>query len=140
MLVLGLQSCAVTVGGSAEESLSTTAAEQKHGEDVASAGALGIFAAVLWLIGVAFVMSRPKLAAWLYGAAGALCLAGAITGFTDLWIWMVVSIAFAAMSWRGIGEKRREDEEQQAQYRADVQAATEAALSSQATDRELPSP
>jgi uncharacterized membrane protein len=136
MVALFVQSCAITLGGSAVESLSTNAAERQEAEDIAGAGALGIFAAVLWLVGAAFVMSRPKVATWVYGAASLCCLSGAAAGFTDLWIWMVVSLAFTAMSWRGIGEKVRQEEEERARYRADVQAATEAALASQERERE----
>ena len=128
MVVLGIQSCAVFVGGSAVEGLSTTAAEQQEGQDLAGAGAFGGLAALLWLIGAAFVMSRPKAATWLYGAASAMCLIGATAGFEDLWIWMVVSIIFTLMSWRGIGERREQEEEERTRYREDVQAATEAAL------------
>lgn len=107
MLVLGAQSCAVSVGGSVSESLSTTAADRQRGEDLSGAGAFGIFAALLWLIGAAFVMSRPKVSMWVYGVAGLFCLIGATAGFTDLWVWMVVSFVFAVMSWRGIAERER---------------------------------
>jgi hypothetical protein len=44
---------------------------------------------------------------------------------------MVVSAAFALLAWRGIGEKRRQEAEERAAYRADVQTATEAALAAQ---------
>lgn len=128
MVILGIQSCAVSVGGSAVESLSTTSAEQQQGEDLAGAGAAGVLAAFLWLVGAAFVMSRPKVAMWLYGSAALMCLIGATAGFSDLWIWMVVSIGFATMSWRGISEKARAEEDARAAYRVDVQAAAEAAL------------
>jgi hypothetical protein len=131
MVALGIQSCAVSVGGSATQSLSTTAADKQQGEDLAGAGAMGMLAALLWLIAAAFVMSRPKAALWIYVGAALSCLIGAAAGFTDLWIWMVVSAAFALLAWRGIGEKRRQEAEERAAYRADVQTATEAALAAQ---------
>jgi hypothetical protein len=136
MVALGIQSCAVFVGGSAVESLSTTAAEQQEGEVLAGAGAFGVLAALLWLVAAAFVMSRPKVAVWVYGGASLCCLIGAAAGFEDLWIWMVVSVIFTLMSWRGIGEKREQEEEERSRYRADVQAATEAALAQQAESDE----
>lgn len=132
MVALGIQSCAISVGGSVSEEFSSSAVERQQAEDLSGAGGAGMLAALLWLIGAAFVMSRPKVAMWLYGASSVLCLIGATAGFPDLWIWMIVALAFTAMSWRGIGEKERSEEEARAQYRADVQAATEAALASQA--------
>lgn len=133
MVALGIQSCAISVGGSVSEEFSSSAAERQQAEDLSGAGGAGMLAAFLWLIGAAFVMSRPKVAMWLYGTSSVFCLIGATAGFTDLWIWMVVALAFTAMSWRGIGEKERAEEETRAQYRADVQTATEAALASQTT-------
>ena len=132
MVALGIQSCAVAVGGSATEELSTNAADRQDGHDLAGGGAMGMLAALLWLIAAAFVMSKPKGATWLYGIAALFCAIGAGTGFSDLWIWMIVSIVFAAMSWRGIGEKERRETEERERYRADLQAATEAALASHA--------
>lgn len=128
MVMLGIQSCAVTLGGSAAKNLSVTGAGREQGEDLAGAGASGVIAAFLWLIAAAFVVSRPKLAAWVFGGAGLFCLLGATSGFSSLWFWMVVSLALAAMSWRGIAEKEREAEEASARYRTDVQAAAEAVM------------
>lgn len=137
MLALGIQSCAVTVGGSATEELSTNAAERQEANDLAGGGGMGLLAALLWLVAAAFVMSRPKVSAWLFGIAALFCAIGATSGFSDLWIWSGVSVAFTLMSWRGISEKARQEEEDRERYRSDVQAATEAALASQADGRDF---
>jgi hypothetical protein len=50
---------------------------------------------------------------------------GGSSGFSDLYIWGVVSFAFAAMSWRGIAEKRKKDERDRAAYLADLHAVAQ---------------
>jgi hypothetical protein len=135
MLVLGVQSCSVTVGGSATENLSATTEERREGEDLKGAGGAGLIAALFWLIGAGFVMGRPKVSVWMFVAAAVFCVIGASAGFTDLWFWMLVSLAFAGLSWRGISEMRQSDEDARARYRADVQATAEAVL---AKEREAP--
>ena len=122
MLILGIQSLAVSAGGSIVSSLSTTASDQKVGEDLAAGGAIGILAALMWLVAAALVMSKPKASAWIFGIAGGFCLLGGSTGFGDLYIWGVVSLIFAAMSWRGTAEKVKKDERERASYLADLQA------------------
>lgn len=104
MFLLGAQSCAVTVGGSISESITTTDAEKAEAEDLAGAGAGGMLAAGLWLFGAAFVMSKPKASMWLYLVAALFCVIGGSAGFTDLFIWAAVSVGLAAMSWAGSRE------------------------------------
>lgn len=106
MLGLGTQSCTVAVGGSLSESFSTTEAEKADAKDLSGGGGLGMLAAVLWLFGAAFVMTKPKASAWLYATAAVFCLIGASSGFTDLYIWAAVSVVFAVMSWGGVRELR----------------------------------
>lgn len=43
--------------------------------------------------------------------------------FSDLWIWMVVALGLAFLSWRGIREKARNDERDRLRYERDVAAA-----------------
>lgn len=128
VLSLGLfiQSCAVAVGGSISEDLSTAAADRREAEDLAGGGGIGIFAALLWLVAAAFVMNKPKISMWLFVVAGLFCLIGGATGFSDLFIWAVVSFAFALMAWRGTKEKEKKALEEQERYQADVQAAASA--------------
>lgn len=123
MVVLFLQSCAVAVGGGLAEDLSRGAENKAEAEDLAGAGAVGVLAAFLWLFGGAFVMSRPKISVWLFGIAAVLCLLGAGSGFSDLYIWAAFSALFAFLSWRGTKEKEKEDAEANAGYEADVEAA-----------------
>jgi len=127
MLVLGVQSCGVAAGGSIGGALSDSAADQKAAEELEGAGGIGLFAALLWLVAAAFVLSKPRVSMWVFGVAGLLCLLGGATSeFTDLWGWAVASFAFAAMSWRGIKEKVDKDAEERSRYLADVQAAAAA--------------
>jgi hypothetical protein len=77
MVVVGVQSCAVYLGGSAMGEPTT-----------AEGGALGLLVALLFLVGGAFAMPRPLvsfvafLASSVFGLAG-----GATTSFGDLTIW-----------------------------------------------------
>lgn len=123
MVILFVQSCAVAVGGSASESFSTTSAQKSEAEDLSGGGAMGLLVAVMWLVGAAFVISKPRASMWVFAIAGVFALLGGSSGFSDLYIWGVVSFIFALMSWRGSIEKEREEAENQARYHADVQAA-----------------
>jgi len=123
MLVAGIQSCALYAGGSIGEGLSTAAKDKKEAADIAGAGAAGVFAALMWLVAAALVMSKPKASMWIFGVASLLWLVAGAAGFSDGFIWMVASLIFTAMSWRGIKEKADKDEQEQARYQADVRAA-----------------
>lgn len=125
MLVAGLQSCAVAVGGSVSESLSTAAAEKQEAQDIAGAGGIGVFAAFMWLVAAGLVMSKPKASMWIFGVSALVWLISATSGFTDAYAWMIASLIFAAMSWRGIREKENKEEEGRARYREDVAAAAD---------------
>jgi hypothetical protein len=52
-LASGIQSCAVAAGGSISKDLSTTAQDKQQGESLSTAGAVGAFAALLWLVAAA---------------------------------------------------------------------------------------
>jgi len=97
MVVVGAQSCAVYVGGSAMGQQGT-----------AEGGALGLLVALLFLVGGAFAMALPLVAFLAFLVAGLFGLAaGATTSFTDLTIWGVVALVLAVLSLLGIREKRR---------------------------------
>ena len=126
MLIAGVQSCAVAVGGGIAEDLSTAAKDKQEAQDIAGAGGLGVLAALMWLVGAAFVMSKPRTAMWLFGVASLFWLGAGAAGFSDAFIWMVASIIFAVMSWRGTKEKASKDEEERARYHADIATAAAA--------------
>jgi uncharacterized protein DUF2510 len=123
MLIAGVQSCAVAVGGGIAEDLSTAAKDKQDAQDIAGAGGLGIVAALMWLVAAAFVMSKPKVAMWIFGVASLAWLGAGAAGFSDAFIWMVASVILAVMAWRGIKEKAHKDEEDRARYQADVVTA-----------------
>jgi hypothetical protein len=115
VLVLGLQSCAVSVGGSVAEQLSTAVDSKAAADSLSSAGALGLVATLMWVLGAGFVLGLPKVSVPLFAVAGVLCIVGGAMGFTDLFVWGVVSFAFALMSFFGVREKARDDALKEAQ-------------------------
>src|SRR5687767_12707389 len=97
MLVVGAQSCAVSLGGAASKE---KAAEQ--------GGAVGILMALLFLLGGAFALAFPLVSLVAFLLSGLLGLAaGASTSLTDLTIWGVVSLVLAVLSYFGWREKRK---------------------------------
>jgi hypothetical protein len=123
MLVLGAQSCAVAVGGEVASGLSTTEEEKNEGDDLSAGGSVGLLVALMWLIGAALVLAKPRVSMWIFGAAGVIALLGGLTGFSDLYLWGVVSFVFALMSWRGTKERARDELRKREQYEADIAAA-----------------
>src|SRR3712207_5505655 len=87
MLVVGLQSCAVSLG------------DQVIGEKASQQGGpLGIFMALLFLVGGAFALAFPLVSLVAFVLAGLIGLAGgATTSFSDLSIWGWVSLALAVL-------------------------------------------
>ncbi len=122
-VVLSIQSLAVMAAGSISSSLSETEADKKAGDDLSGGGAFGLFMALLWLIGAAFVIAKPKVSMWLFGISAVFGVIGGASGFSDLFIWAGASALFALASWRGIREKAKKDEQERAAYQADIAAA-----------------
>jgi hypothetical protein len=97
MLIVGFQSCAVTVG---DEVVGEKTSQQ--------GGPLGIFMALLFLVGGAFALALPLVSLVAFILAGLVGLAGgATTSFTDLSIWGWVSLALAVLSFFARREKRK---------------------------------
>ena len=104
MLVVGAQSCAVSLGDAA---LQTKAAEQ--------GGPIGLFMAFLFLIGGAFALAFPFVSVLAFFFAGIIGLAGgASTSFGDLTFWGVVSLILGVLSYFGWREKRKRRREEAA--------------------------
>ena len=81
------------------------AAEQ---DDTAGAGAVGLFMALIWLVGCALVIPTPRVAMILFILAGLIGF-GASGEFPDLGIWGGVSLFLAVLSFFGWRGKRRAD-------------------------------
>jgi hypothetical protein len=124
-LFLTVQSFAVMAAGSISSSLSDTAADKKTGDDLSGGGAVGLFAAMLWVIAAAFVIAKPKVSMWVFAVAGILCILGGTSGFSDLYFYAGASGLFALLSRRGIAEKQEKDERERAAYQADIAAAAQ---------------
>jgi hypothetical protein len=107
MVIVGLQSCAVSFGGAI--------AQQQKAEE---GGAIGIFIALLFLVGSAFALAFPlvSLVAFLLGGLFGLA-AGATTPFEDLTIWGIVSLVLAILSFFGWREKRKQRAESASRVR-----------------------
>ena len=100
VMLVGIQSCAVMVGGNLIED-----------QDVSGAGALGIMVSFLFILGSAFVMSHPKASMIIFLAAAFFAFfGGSLSEFSDLYFWSFVSLALAVMSYFGIKEKKKKDE------------------------------
>lgn len=95
-LLIGLQSCAVTVGGSLSSDEVTT-----------QGGAVGIFVAFLYIIGAAFALKLPKVSMIVFSVAAFFGLVAAVSAdFDDMQIWGIVSLVLTAMSYFGSREKQ----------------------------------
>jgi len=100
-MLVGLQSCAVFVGGSAIGQ-----------ETSAQGGAVGLLIAIFFIIGAAFALKVPFISTIVFGLAALLGLAvGATTDFKDMQIWGGVSLVLAALSYLGIRELREKRSE-----------------------------
>jgi hypothetical protein len=102
MLVVGAQSCAVSVG---DEMLGEKAATQ--------GGPIGLIIAFLFLLGGAFALVFPLVSLAAFVLDGLLGLAGGgTTSFGDLTVWGVVSLILAVFSFFGWREKRKRRREE----------------------------
>jgi hypothetical protein len=104
MLVVGAQSCAVSLGDAA---LNTKASTQ--------GGPIGLVMAFLFLVGGAFALAFPFVSVIAFFFAGVFGLAGgASTSFGDVTIWGMVSLILAVFSYFGWREKRKRHREEAA--------------------------
>lgn len=94
-LVVGLQSCAVTMGGSLASK-----------ETVSAAGAVGLLVALLFAFGAAFVMGFPKLSAGIFAFAALLAF-GFAGEFPDLKVWGFVALGLTVLSFLGSRELKK---------------------------------
>lgn len=107
MMAVGLQSCAVTFGGTltSDESLS-------------GGGAIGMFVSFLFLLGGAFAISFPivSLSAFVFSAVLALAV-GVGSDFSDMAVWAFVALILATMSFFGIREKKTKESQSAARVK-----------------------
>ncbi|SFM56349.1 hypothetical protein SAMN03159341_1534 [Paenibacillus sp. 1_12] len=95
MFIVGLQSCAVSIGGALSGDT-----------DTSSVGSIGIFVAFLYLLGGAFAFKLPRISVWIFIIAGILGFIAPSNAFKDMPIWGGVSIALAIMSYFG-GKRKK---------------------------------
>jgi hypothetical protein len=104
MLVVGAQSCAVSIGDSLGNAKAST-----------QGGVIGLLIAFLFLVAGAFALSFPLVSTIAFLVSGLFGLiAGSTTSFSDLTIWGVVSRILAVFSFFGWREKRRRRREEAA--------------------------
>lgn len=100
-MLVGLQSCAVMVGGSVTEDTG-----------MSGGGAAGIIIALLFVLGAAFAIGLPRVSLVMFGLAAMIGLGvGASTPFKDMTIWGIISAVLAVLSYFGVRElsKRKPD-------------------------------
>lgn len=96
-LAVGLQSCAVSLGGGIAKD-----------QAISAGSAVGVLVALLYLLGSAFVLGLPRTSIVMFFIAGLLGIGvGSSSGFHDLRIWGFVALALAAMAYFGAREQRR---------------------------------
>ncbi|MCJ2100026.1 hypothetical protein [Methylobacterium sp. E-046] len=95
-LAVGLQSCAVSLGGGMAKD-----------QTISAGGALGVLVALLYLLGSAFALGLPRASVAMFLIAAPLGIGvGSSSGFHDLRIWGFVALALAAMAYLGVREQR----------------------------------
>jgi hypothetical protein len=92
--IMGLQSCAVFGLGGLASSLDKTDTAVRQS---AGGGAVGLFATVLSLIAMAFVLGVPMVATVIYVLAALIAFA-ASSSFPDMKVWAVAMLILAAMT------------------------------------------
>lgn len=111
-VVMTFQTVLVYMFGSVGAELGSSEAEA-----AATAGAVGIFVVLLWLIGIAFEYGLPKVSIVAFVLAGLLGF-GVSGDYPDMGVWGTISLGLAVMSFFGNREKRRKDAEKQEQREA----------------------
>lgn len=105
MVVVGMQSCALGIGGSIAKD-----------ESLSGGGGLGFLVTVLYLIGAAFAVGKPSVSMFAFLLAAFFAfIGGSSTKFHDLTIWGFVSLFLVALSFLGWRERRRPTTQSSAQ-------------------------
>lgn len=106
MLIIGLQSCAVGVGGSILGE-----------EDLSQGGSVGIFIALLYIIGAAFSIGKPIVSTIVFGIAAFFAFTvGVTTSFSDMKVWSFVSLVLSILSYFGQKELQKKNPPQEEDY------------------------
>jgi len=108
-LIASVQSCTLMVAGGALDALSTTAADKQQASDATGGAALGLLAAIIWVVGAAFALGKPRVSLIAFGVATLIWLAAGTTGFSDAYLWAGVSAILTGLSLLAIREKRRSE-------------------------------
>jgi hypothetical protein len=101
-IILLVQSCAVFGLSGLAARLGSTEASA-----LGESGAVGVFVAILSIVGAAFALHEPGVATALFGVAAAFAYIGQSGGFADLGFWAWVLFGLAALSFGGRRELRR---------------------------------
>ncbi|MGB3025817.1 hypothetical protein [Paradevosia shaoguanensis] len=96
-MIVGLQSCAVMVGGKMTQDAS-----------LSGSGSVGVLIALLFVIGAGFAIALPKVSMIVFGAAALLgIMAGGNSTYHDMYIWGGVALVLSVMSYFGTKELDR---------------------------------
>lgn len=83
----------------------TSIAEDEGGQE---ATAIGVFVALIWVVGSAFVIAKPRISMVLF-AVSALIAVGGWSDFPDLKFWSGVAVFLAVLSYLGYRGKRKQE-------------------------------
>lgn len=90
-LIVFLQSCTVGIGGAVFDE-----------ESAAQGGGVGIFVALLYMVGGAFAFALPKVALVVMAIAGVFGIAtGTTTSYKDMTVWGVIALVIAVLNFFG---------------------------------------
>ena len=103
MLMLGVQSCALYVTGSAMETFGEVSG-------AAQPGAVGLFVTILFLLGGAFSFGVPKVALFIFPVAALLAFLVS-SEFPDMKFWGGVAIMLTIMSYFGNRDIKAKNQE-----------------------------
>ena len=82
-------------------------------EDTETAGAVGVFMALIWLVSLALVIPKPRISVILFALAAVIGAAG-WADFPDLKFWSGVSVVLAVMSYFGYRGKMKQQAKEDA--------------------------
>jgi len=96
-MIVGLQSCAVMVGGNMTQDA-----------NLSGSGSVGVLIALLFVVGAGFAIALPKVSMIVFGAAALLgVMAGGNSTYRDMYIWGGVALVLSIMSYFGTKELDR---------------------------------
>ncbi len=103
VLIIGL---VLSVGLFIQSILAATGAAIFEDDDVGEAAGIGVFMALMWVVGAALAIPLPRVSLVLFALAGLFGLMG-MAAFPDLAVWSGISFVLAVFCYFGFRGKRK---------------------------------